>query len=116
MRITNWIILKVCSYSDSFIDNLGTIDKDAPISQPPPAPGTIIGQDVVRVNVENQTISEFLTLYNQTTGFRPTDVVFNHNGTVLYIVDWGNVTFEKGYPTTVPNSGVVWKIETVTRN
>ena len=98
---------------EAFIAQIGT---DAPISQPPPAPGTIIGQDVVRVNVENQTISEFLTLYNQTTGFRPTDVVFNHNGTVLYIVDWGNVTFEKGYPTTVPNSGVVWKIETVTRN
>ena len=35
--------------------------------------------------------------------FNHTDALFNLNGTALYIVDDGKVTFEKGYPTTVPN-------------
>lgn len=93
---------------EAFVAQIGT---DAPVSMPPPPPGTIIGQNVVRVNVDNQTISEFVALNNYTTAFRPTDVVFSNNGTSLFIVDWGKVTFEKGYPTTIPNSGVVWRID-----
>ena len=36
------------------------------------------------VNVDNKTISEFLSLNNSTTAFRPTDAVFSQNGTSLY--------------------------------
>ena len=43
--------------------------------------------------------------------FNHTDALFNLNGTALYIVDDGKVTFEKGYPTTVPNDRIVLKIE-----
>ena len=43
--------------------------------------------------------------------FNHTDVLFNLNGTALYIVDEEKVTFGKGYPTTVPNRVIVWKIE-----
>jgi hypothetical protein len=50
-------------------------------------------------------LSEFLSLNNATTAFRPTDVVFSQNGTALYIIDWGNVTFTKTGPVTTPNSG-----------
>ncbi len=38
--------------------------------------------------------------------FNHTDVLFNLNGTALYIVDEEKVTFGKGYPTTVPNYGI----------
>ena len=43
--------------------------------------------------------------------FNHTDALFNLNGTALYIVYEGKVTFENGYPTTVPNRVIVWKIE-----
>jgi glucose/arabinose dehydrogenase len=92
---------------EGFVAQIGT---DAPISRPPPPSGVIIGQNVVRVNVDNKTISEFLSLNNATTGFRPTDVVFSQNGTALYVVDWGNLSFTNTGPVTTPNSGVVWKV------
>jgi hypothetical protein len=56
-----------------------------------------IGQNVVRVNIDNETttISDFLTLKNpneaNSTTFRPTGVEFSQNGTALYIADWGNL-------------------------
>jgi glucose/arabinose dehydrogenase len=92
---------------EGFVAQIGT---DAPISRPPPPTGVIIGQNVVRVNVNSNTVSEFLSLNNATTAFRPTDVVFGQNGTALYIVDWDNVSFTNTGPVTTPNSGVVWKI------
>ena len=58
--------------------------------------------DSEHVNVDNKNISEFLSLNNATTGFRPTDVVFSQNGTALYIVDWGNVSFTNTGPVTNP--------------
>ena len=90
---------------ESFVAQFGT---NAPISRPLPPPGTIIGQNIVHVNIDNKTISDFLTLNEVTTAFRPTDVVFNQNGTDLFVVDWGNVIYPPGK--TIPNSGVVWKI------
>jgi hypothetical protein len=98
---------------EAFVSQIGT---DAPIARPPPT-GTIIGQNVVRVNTDNKTISDFLSLNNSTTEFRPTDPLFSQNGTALYIVDWGNVSFTTSGPVTSPNSGVVWKITpTAARN
>jgi glucose/arabinose dehydrogenase len=91
---------------EAFVAQMGT---DAPISRPLPPPETIIGQNVVRVNIDNKTISNFLNLNKATTSFRPTDIVFSQNGSALYIVDWGNLSFTENPPTT-PNSGVVWKI------
>jgi glucose/arabinose dehydrogenase len=99
---------------DAFVAQIGT---DAPIARPILPTGTIIGQNVVRINVDNKTISEFLSLNNATTGFRPTDAVFSQNGTALYVVDWGNVSFTINGPVTTPNTGVVWKITpTAARN
>ena len=83
---------------------------DAPISRPLPPPGTIIGQNIVHVNIENKIISDFLTLKNATTTFRPTDVVFGNDGSSLYVVDWGSLSFAREIPTTV-DSGIIWKIE-----
>jgi glucose/arabinose dehydrogenase len=91
---------------EAFVAQMGT---DAPISRSLPPPGTIIGQNVVHVNIDNKTITDFLTLNKATTSFRPTDVVFSQNGTALFIVDWGNLSFTENPPTT-PYSGVVWKI------
>src|ERR687889_645297 len=91
---------------EAFVAQMGT---DAPISRTLPPPGTIIGQNVVHVNIDNKTITDFLTLNKSSTSFRPTDVVFSQNGTALYIVDWGNLSFTEDPPTT-PYSGVVWKI------
>ena len=73
------------------------------------APGVTVGQNVVRVNVDNKTITEFLTLSKPTTIFRPTDIAFSQNGTALYIADWGN-WLEPGTGATIPNTGVIWKI------
>lgn len=99
---------------EAFVSQIGT---DAPIAMPPPPTGTIIGQNVVRVNTDNKTISDFLSLNNSTTEFRPTDPLFSQNGTALYIVDWGDVSFTTSGPVTSPNSGVVWKITpTAARN
>lgn len=95
---------------DAFVAQIGS---DAPISRTIPSPDTIIGQNVVHVNINNKTISDFLTLKQSTTSFRPTDIVFSRNGSALFIVDWGNVSFTKGYPSTIPNSGIVWKITPV---
>jgi glucose/arabinose dehydrogenase len=91
---------------EAFVAQMGT---DAPISRSLPPPGTIIGQNVVHVNIDNKTITDFLTLNKAATSFRPTDVVFSQNGTALFIVDWGNLSFTENPPTT-PYSGVVWKI------
>ena len=91
---------------EAFVGQMGT---DAPISRSLPPPGTIIGQNVVHVNIDNKTITDFLTLNKATTSFRPTDIVFSQNGTALFIVDWGNLSFTENPPTT-PYSGVVWKI------
>ena len=91
---------------EAFVGQMGT---DAPISRSLPPPGTIIGQNVVHVNIDNKTITDFLTLNKATTSFRPTDVVFSQNGTALFIVDWGNLSFTENPPTT-PYTGVVWKI------
>jgi glucose/arabinose dehydrogenase len=96
---------------EAFVAQIGT---DAPISRPLPPPGTIIGQNIVHVNIHNKTISDFLTLKKATTAFRPTDIVFSQNGTALYIVDWGNVSFTNTGPNTTPHSGVVWKITHLT--
>jgi glucose/arabinose dehydrogenase len=78
-----------------------------------------IGQNVVRVNIDNKTISNFLALKNPTqansTIFRPTDIAFSQNGTALYVVDWGNL-LEPGPGGTIPNTGVVWKITPVAGN
>jgi hypothetical protein len=77
----------------------------------PPELG-IVGQDIVRVNVENGTISDFLTLKAPSTSFRPTGIEFHKDDiggkSALYIVDWGNLTVPP--PQTAPSSGVVWKI------
>jgi hypothetical protein len=88
---------------EALVAQIGT---GAPIARPPPPTGTIIGQNVVRINVDNKTISEFLSLNNATTGFRPTDAVFGQNGIALYVLDWGNVSYTTSGPVT-PNSGVV---------
>ena len=85
----------------------------AQIGSHTPPPGTTVGQNVVRVNIDNNTVSDFLTLKNPTTKFRPTDVVYSQNGTALYIVDWGNLR-EPGPGDTIPKSGVVWKITPTT--
>jgi glucose/arabinose dehydrogenase len=79
-----------------------------------------VGQNIVRVNINNKTtISDFLTLKKPTeansTSFRPTDVVFGQNETALYIVDWGNL-LEPDSGVTIPNTGVVWKIMPVAGN
>src|ERR687889_2033209 len=63
---------------EAFVAQMGT---DAPISRTLPPPGTIIGQNVVHVNIDNKTITDFLTLNKSSTSFRPTDVVFSQNGT-----------------------------------
>ena len=91
---------------ETFVAQIG------PNSPPPPELG-IVGQNIVRVNVNNGTIEEFLTLRETSTSFNPTDVVFhqdqeNSNSTALYIVDWSNIL-----PPTVPNSGIVWKISPI---
>lgn len=90
---------------EAFVAQMGTF---APNTQPALPQGSIIGQNVVQVNTDNNTISDFLTLNKPTTSFRPTDVTFNQNGTALYLVDWGNLVYPSGK--TTPNSGVVWKI------
>jgi glucose/arabinose dehydrogenase len=95
---------------EAFVGQMGT---DAPISRPLPPPGEIIGQNIVHVNIDNKTITDFLTLKNTTTSFRPTDVVFGQNGNALYVVDWGNLSFSENPPTT-PKTGVVWKITQTT--
>ena len=88
---------------EAFVAQIG------PNNPTPPEQG-IVGQNIIRVNVGNGTVSEFLTLKEPTTAFSPTDVKF-HNGnsdgsdTALYFVDWGNIL-----PPTVPHTGVVWKI------
>ena len=86
---------------EAFVAQIG------PNAPPPPEQG-IVGQNIVRVNVNNGTIEEFLNLREPTTSFKPTDVVFHeeeNNNTALYIVDWGNIL-----PPTVPQTGVVWKV------
>ena len=92
---------------EAFVAQMGT---DAPISRPLPPPGTIIGQNIVHVNIENKTISDFISLKNATTTFRPTDVVFGNDGSSLYVVDWGSLSFAREIPTTA-DSGIIWKIE-----
>jgi glucose/arabinose dehydrogenase len=92
---------------DAFVAQIGS---DAPISRTIPPPDAVIGQNIVHVNIDNKTISDFLSLKKSTANFRPTDVAFSKNGSALFIVDWGGVTFTKGYPSTIPNSGIVWKV------
>jgi glucose/arabinose dehydrogenase len=80
-----------------------------------------VGQNVVRVNIDNNTtILDFLTLKNpseaNSTTFRPTGVEFSRNGTALYIVDWGNLLEPPSGGPTIPNTGVVWKIMPVAGN
>lgn len=80
---------------------------------------TGVGQNVVHVNIDNKTISNFLELKNPLaanhTIFRPTDVAFSQNGTALYLVDWGNL-LEPGTGENIPKTGVVWKIIPVAGN
>jgi glucose/arabinose dehydrogenase len=85
----------------------------AQIGSHAPPPGTTVGQNVVRVNIDNKTISDFISLKNPTTLFRPTDIEFNKEGTAMYIVDWGNLR-EPGPGDTIPNSGIVWKVTPIT--
>ena len=58
---------------------------------PPPSVQGIVGQNIVRVNVNNGTINEFLTLRETSTSFKPTDVVFHQedesDNTALYIIN-----------------------------
>jgi glucose/arabinose dehydrogenase len=79
-----------------------------------------VGQNLVRVNIDNETtISDFLNLKKpfeaNSTTFRPTDIAFSQNGTALYIADWGNL-LEPGPGGTIPNTGVIWKITPVAGN
>jgi glucose/arabinose dehydrogenase len=78
-----------------------------------------VGQNVVHVNIDNKTISNFLVLKDpmqtNATIFRPTDIEFSQNGTDLYLVDWGNL-LEPGTGETIPKTGVVWKITPVAGN
>lgn len=73
---------------EAFVAQIG------PNAPPPPEQG-IVGQNIVRVNVNNGTINEFLTLREPSTSFKPTDVVFHQedesDNTTLYIIDWGNI-------------------------
>lgn len=78
----------------------------AQIGSHAPPPGTTVGQNVVHVNIDNKTVSDFISLKNPTTLFRPTDIEFNKKGTAMYIVDWGNLR-EPGPGDTIPNSGIV---------
>ena len=78
-----------------------------------PPPGTTVGQNVVHVNIDNKTVSDFISLKNPTTLFRPTDIEFNKDGTAMYIIDWGNLR-EPGPGDTIPNSGIVWKVTPIT--
>lgn len=87
---------------EAFVAQLGP-------NAPTPLEQGVVGQNIVRVNVNNGTINEFITLKEPSTGFKPTDVVFHQedesDNTTLYIMDWGNIL-----PPTVPNTGIVWKI------
>ncbi len=78
-----------------------------------------VGQNVVHVNIDNKTISNFLELKNPLaanhTIFRPTDIAFSQNGTALYLVSWGNL-LEPGTGENIPKTGVVWKIIPVAGN
>lgn len=85
----------------------------AQIGSHAPPPGTTVGQNVVHVNIDNKTVSDFISLKNPTTLFRPTDIEFNKEGTAMYIVDWGNLR-EPGPGDTIPNSGIVWKVTPTT--
>ncbi len=85
----------------------------AQIGSHAPPPGTTVGQNVVRVNIDNKTVSDFISLKNPTTIFRPTDIAFSQDGTAMYIVDWGNLR-EPGPGDTIANSGIVWKITPTT--
>jgi glucose/arabinose dehydrogenase len=85
---------------EAFVSQIGA-------NVPTPPELGIVGQNVVRVNVTDGTVSEFLALNEPSTSFKPTDVKFHTDdkGAALYLVDWGNIA-----PPTVPHSGVVWKI------
>ena len=81
----------------------------AQIGSHTPPPGTTVGQNVVRVNIDNKTVTDFISLKNPTTIFRPTDIAFSQDGSAMFIVDWGNLR-EPGPGDTIPNSGIIWKI------
>jgi hypothetical protein len=87
---------------EAFVAQIG------PNAPPPPEQG-IVGQNIMRVNVNNGTINEFITLREPSTSYKPTDVIFpqedESDNTTLYIIDWGNILTP-----TVPNTGIVWKI------
>lgn len=100
----------------AFANKSFSFDGDAFVAQigsHAPPPGTTVGQNVVHVNIDNKTVSDFISLKNPTTLFRPTDIEFNKKGTAMYIVDWGNLR-EPGPGDTIPNSGIVWKVTLTT--
>ena len=100
----------------------------APRTGPLPLPQQIVGQDIVRVNVNNGTVSKFITLNEQTISFRPVGIEFykdqqigfadkitgqdsddgNFANNALYIVDWGNLIFPMDK--TIQNTGIIWKV------
>lgn len=100
----------------------------APRTGPLPLPQQIVGQDIVRVNVNNGTVSTFITLNEQTISFRPVGIEFykdqqigfadkitgqdsddgNFANNALYIVDWGNLIFPMDK--TIQNTGIIWKV------
>jgi glucose/arabinose dehydrogenase len=110
---------------EAFVAQMGTF---APGTGPVPSPDQIVGQDIVRVNVNNGTVSKFITLNEQTISFRPVGIQFhkdqqigsidentkqevkngNFTKNALYIVDWGDLIFPMGK--TIPNTGVIWKV------
>jgi len=91
---------------DGFVAQFGT---HAPHTGPELNTSEVIGQDIVRVNVDNGTIIPFMTLYEKSPLFHPVDVVFSNDDTSLYVVDWGKFEHEKS-PSTYANTGIIWKI------
>ena len=110
---------------DAFVGQIGNF---APGTGPLPLTQQIVGQDIVRVNVNNGTVSKFIILNEQTISFRPVGIEFykdqqigfadkitgqdsndgNFAKNALYIVDWGNLIFPMDK--TIQNTEIIWKV------
>jgi hypothetical protein len=74
---------------------------------PQPLPrGKIIGQRLIMLNLQNGSISDFLTLKAPDPTFRPMGVKFNEKEGTLYIISAGKVearnTLPNGTPLSMP--------------
>ncbi len=80
-----------------------------------------VGCRVVRVNVCTGVIHDFVINKGKEAGpaskesicgiERPVDVRFNHDGSLLYVVDFGVMTtLERNKPTPYKSTGVLWRV------